>query len=594
MKGLLIIGGASLDTLHFSGQTAQVAGGAGMYTAAAAHQMGATVTMYAPRPEPIPQSLGPLDERIKWIGPVIPPEELPHFKITHYGTSRTVIESAIFGQEAFLDPGGLPEDLSRFSIVHLTPVGSARHQFEFLQACRQRGASRISAGTYPCKVEEEFVYVGEVLKAADLFFMNEHEVKDLFGIMDEARTRPGTLLFITMGTRGAVVIQGDFRTYVPTIDVDVLDPTGAGDTFCGSTLAKLVQGKHPVLAAQEAATHAAHMTTGVGPAGLWEAPPKEGRDPRVNIDLVQIERVAELISSLPDVDPFDFTGPEYPPVDHPAALDYFFVATLQQFGFWEASEERYQAPMIACIEGVEAKGSDYLWRAYLRKLTAGEGIFYTPQHQAKLTREAMMDLFRADDGTDPMPALDLHLSQARSYGEDMLSLGLTPVEIVDRANISETPLQTFLEHLDHISGYKEDPLRKKSVLLALILVQRPECFLHLHEDDLIPPIIDYHLMRSCLRTGLLEVEDPKLREKLHNRQILQPDEEWGVRHAAFDAIQRVTALSKKGMGAVDWFFFNARHRCPEMKEPDCEHCPVDPVCAHRKELFQPVIRTTFY
>jgi hypothetical protein len=31
-----------------------------------------------------------------------------------------------------------------------------------------------------------------------------------------------------------------------------------------------------------------------------------------------------------------------------------------------------------------------------------------------------------------------------------------------------------------------------------------------------------------------------------------------------------------------------------MTEPECGECPVDVVCAHRKELFQPVIRTTFY
>jgi hypothetical protein len=45
---------------------------------------------------------------------------------------------------------------------------------------------------------------------------------------------------------------------------------------------------------------------------------------------------------------------------------------------------------------------------------------------------------------------------------------------------------------------------------------------------------------------------------------------------------------------VDWFFFNARRRCPEMTEPECAHCAVDPACAHRKALFQPVLRTTFY
>jgi len=31
-----------------------------------------------------------------------------------------------------------------------------------------------------------------------------------------------------------------------------------------------------------------------------------------------------------------------------------------------------------------------------------------------------------------------------------------------------------------------------------------------------------------------------------------------------------------------------------MTEPECSHCPIDAVCAHRKELFQPVMRTTDY
>jgi hypothetical protein len=41
-------------------------------------------------------------------------------------------------------------------------------------------------------------------------------------------------------------------------------------------------------------------------------------------------------------------------------------------------------------------------------------------------------------------------------------------------------------------------------------------------------------------------------------------------------------------------FANARRRCPEMTEPECMACPLDPVCAHRMEYFQPVLRTTFY
>jgi len=70
--------------------------------------------------------------------------------------------------------------------------------------------------------------------------------------------------------------------------------------------------------------------------------------------------------------------------------------------------------------------------------------------------------------------------------------------------------------------------------------------------------------------------------------------EFVVRYPAYRAIEQVVALSGKGTGAVDWYFFGARKRCPEMSEPECRFCQVDPVCAHRKGLFQPVLRTSFY
>ena len=193
-----------------------------------------------------------------------------------------------------------------------------------------------------------------------------------------------------------------------------------------------------------------------------------------------------------------------------------------------------------------------------------------------------------------MPALDLHLEMAQAYGRDMLAAQLTPEAVVQKARASSTPLRTFIELLDTISGYKEDPLRKKSGLLVLILNQRPEAFLHFGSDEQVEPVIDYHLMRSCLRVGLIDVLDNGLKTKLMNRQVISPDEEWAVRYAAYRAIEQVVTVSGKSTGAVDWFFFGARKRCPEMSEPECNLCQIDSVCAHRKELFQPVLRTTFY
>jgi hypothetical protein len=306
-----------------------------------------------------------------------------------------------------------------------------------------------------------------------------------------------------------------------------------------------------------------------------------------------VRKVAEVISTLSEASPFQFVSPELPPVGHPKALDFFFAATLQQFSFWSERNNHYHQPLIARIGGLEQKGSDYLWEAY-RCRVEGDADFCSPERQANLSREELLEVFRADNGNDPMPALDLHLEQAHHYGRDMLALQLTPQAVLGQALASAQPLQTFVELLDQIGGYKEDPLRKKSSLLAMILNQRPENFLPLRDDEQVAPVIDYHALRSCLRIGLIDVIDERLKNKLINRQIVSPADEWAVRYAAYRAIEKVVVLSGKSTGAVDWFFFGARKRCLEMSEPDCRSCQVDPVCAHRKELFQPVLRTNYY
>jgi hypothetical protein len=383
---------------------------------------------------------------------------------------------------------------------------------------------------------------------------------------------------------------------IPAVPASVLDPTGAGDTFCGATLAYLLQKEHPIMAARHAVPLAAEMIGQVGPTALLsEVPaPRAFLDPRVRVNEGQLCAVAETLSALAEVAPFPFVSPELPPAGHPKALDYFFAATLQQFSFWSERNDRYDQPMIATIGGVKRKGSDYLWEAFRRRVER-DADFCSPERQANLSREGLREVFRADDGQDPMPALDLHLEQARRYGRDMLDLELTPYLVLGKSLASPQPLQTFLVLLDKVGGYKEDPLRKKSGLLALILVYRPERFLRLRDDLQVPPVIDYHLMRSCLRTGLIEVMDEGLGEKLVRRQIVSSDEEWAVRYAAYVAVGQLTALSGKTTCAVDQFFFhNARKHCLEMSEPHCASCQLDPVCAHRKALFQPVLRTAFY
>jgi len=587
---ILIVGGASLDRLD--GREQIVAGGAGMYTAMAAHRSGAAVTLYAPHPQPMPEALRPVAASVTWLGPSIPPTELARFEIS-YRKGTTTYDNAFFGAEDSLSPAGLPDDLSGFDCVHLVPLGDIRRQHAFMLACRERGAHRISAGTALDLINAQPDDADAVLRDADILFMNADEAVRLFGSMAEVRSRPSQLLFVTRGRRGATVVQGAMATELPGLAAEVLDPTGAGDTFCGATLLGISAGLHPVMAARRAMPLAAEMTSEIGPAALLRPPPAPAipRDDRVVVNPVQVQRIAAAIAALPAITPFAFTGPDLPPAGHTATLDYFFSSTLQQYGFWTAAHGHYARPLLASIDGEERKGAFYLFRAWLRWLEDDPQLL-SPAAQAELTEAQLLAVLRADDGSDPLPDLASHLALARAYGRDMLSLGLTPRHLLQQVQQSRSPLRSLLRMLDHVGGYKEDPLRKKSALLAIILQQRPEGFLQF--DEPIPPVVDYHVMRSCLRTGLIEVTDATLYSKLIARALLSAGDEWAVREAAYRAMQDLVVQSGKSMGAVDWFFFQARERCPEMTPPDCAHCAVDAVCAHRRDLFQPVRRTSFY
>ncbi|MBN1401876.1 MAG: hypothetical protein JXA74_13630 [Anaerolineae bacterium] len=596
MSRLLVIGGASIDVLHLEDRTVTCAGGAGMYTAMAARRCGAQVTLFGPRPAPCPQLLMPVAQRLAgWLGPSICPAQLGRFEIS-YRQGGTEYLKASVEAERMLSPAALPADLSEYDLVHVTPLGDASQQLAFIQACRQRGAKQISAGTWPSVTVEEPEAVRAVIEQSDCFFMNTLEAEAVFGSLEAARTRPGQFLFVTLGAEGAYIVQGDTATAIPAIPAIVLDPTGAGDTFCGGTLAYLLQTNHPIMAARYAVALAAEMITQVGPAALLsDDPPPEARpDARVRVNDEQVARLAKVISAAPDVSPYPVVGPTYPPPGHPRAADYFFAATLQQFSFWSLRGNRYYQPLIAEIGGVRRKGSDYLWCALTRSL-AQDPEFCSPERQANLNRRELLAAFRADDGEDPMPALDLHLEQARRYGRDMLALRLTPQAVLDKALASAQPLQTFLVTLDHVGGYKEDPLRKKSLLLAMLLNGRPETFLPLRDDEKITPIVDYHFQRLCLRIGLIDVLDGGLEAKLIARQIVSPSEEWAVRYQTYRAEEQLVILSGKSLADVNGFLFSiARRRCLEMTEPECGLCALNSVCVHRKAFFQPVLRTTFY
>jgi 2-dehydro-3-deoxygluconokinase len=72
------------------------------------------------------------------------------------------------------------------------------------------------------------------------------------------------IVALKLGAEGAVLATPERRIRIPAYPCRVVDSTGAGDTFCGSFLARLAAGEDPEAAARYAACAAAISTQGYG------------------------------------------------------------------------------------------------------------------------------------------------------------------------------------------------------------------------------------------------------------------------------------------------------------------------------------------
>jgi len=155
--------------------------------------------------------------------------------------------------------------------------------------------------------------------------MNLLEAKAVFVSIEFVEIALGKVLYITLGKLGAYVIQGSTSTLVPAISDTELDTTGAGDAFCGATLAYLLQGEHSILTARHDGPVVAEMIAQVGPSALSlpDPPPNLMLEPSVRVSDRQVRKLASRISALSQAQSFSYVTPLLPLVAHPKAPDFF-------------------------------------------------------------------------------------------------------------------------------------------------------------------------------------------------------------------------------------------------------------------------------
>ncbi len=131
-------------------------------------------------------------------------------------------------------------------------------------------AASVATGTVVLNPAPARPVAPDVMARVDVLVPNRGELATLTGRDGdpaELAALIGRPVVVTLGADGALVVLDRRADHIPAPSVDVVDTTGAGDTFCGALAAALVGGAELVDAARAAVAAAALSVTRPGARG---------------------------------------------------------------------------------------------------------------------------------------------------------------------------------------------------------------------------------------------------------------------------------------------------------------------------------------
>ena len=174
-----------------------------------------------------------------------------------------------------LRPADLP-DLAKASVVHASGISLAisPSACDTVLAAFEKAKGKISFDSnlrlrlWP--LERARAMIGKAAAMADYFFPSIEDARVLSSFedpeknLDWAHRLGARNVFLKLGPDGVLVSDGSKRERLQGHKVRAVDATGAGDCFCGATLARLAAGDSIADAARYANAAAALATTGFG------------------------------------------------------------------------------------------------------------------------------------------------------------------------------------------------------------------------------------------------------------------------------------------------------------------------------------------
>lgn len=315
---------------------------------------------------------------------------------------------------------------------------------------------------------------------------------------------------------------------------------------------------------------------------------------QLEIDENQVEQIATLLR-----DRFRNTAPQQASWNDPTfwnieasreeRCQFLAIGNSINFRFWSIRNAQI-IPAIGFLDGIEYRGSMYLWRRLRLALAHGE-FSLEADFLRSITEEQFKKAFTDEHDKFPLePGL----------GERVANLADLGAVLVERWNgqfahvidAAEGSLEKFVALCASFRAF-DDPLEKLTMVNAIMLIGSG-----LAAFDKDPrPGIDYHLVKQAVRQGLV-VPPPSIRSKLANDQLLDTDEALALRRATLDALLTVANHANISPAAVDNLYWLNRRVCdetnPACMNDDDPRCPFETVCLQRTELGLPLELTRYY
>lgn len=177
--------------------------------------------------------------------------------------------------------GDIPATYQPLRSVHIAamPLPTAAHLVESIRSASPDVV--LTLDTHEDEIAGKQDVYARLLPSITAFLPSREEVRTWFGFDDPLRALPSLsalgqrLTVIKMGSQGALIhdAEANVTWRVPAYPVQAVDPTGAGDAFCGGFLAGLSLGDDPPLAVRRGVVSASYA---VATHGVPKLPPAAG------------------------------------------------------------------------------------------------------------------------------------------------------------------------------------------------------------------------------------------------------------------------------------------------------------------------------